>query len=90
MVYVLDDTEVNTPVYEKLLRPILMRKPRRALSFIRVKRLEENLRLLREQLPPNSIAGVSATQMAIEVKSTKVVARRAKQRVRRGELSTKL
>jgi len=90
MPYILDDTEVNTPVYDKLLRPAPTRKARRSPLAVRVKRLEVSLRHLQEHLPPDSTARLSAIQIVSELKLTEAMTGRAKLRVRRRGLTSKL
>ena len=65
MAYILDDTEVNTPVYASLLRPARLRKPRRSVLAVRVKRLEATVQLPTDIVtsqkaapPPRSYRGI--------------------------------
>lgn len=79
MPYILDDTEVNTSVYDKLLRPPRMRKLKRSVLALRVSQLEVSLRLLQDRLLQAPTADVQATQSDV----LKTSVSRAKIRVRR-------
>lgn len=79
MPYILDDTEVNTSVYDKLLRPPRMRKLKRSVLALRVSQLEVSLRLLQDRLLQAPTTNVQATQFDV----LKTPVSRAKTRVRR-------
>ncbi len=64
MAFVLDDTEVNMPIYEVLERPSKMRKLRRIPLASRVQRLETSLRLLQERLLEAPIKDAQASEKA--------------------------
>ncbi len=79
MPYVLDDTEVNTSVYDKLLRPPRMRKLKRPVLALRVRHLEASLRLLQDRLLQAPTTDAQTTQVDL----LKTPISKAKTRVRR-------
>lgn len=83
MPFVLDDTEVNTPVYEKLLRPPRMRKPRRSALALRVLRLEASFRLLQKRLLEDAAVSTQAAETVTGFSFPKPSADKAKPRARR-------
>ena len=79
MPYILDDTEVNTPVYDKLLRLPRMRKLKRPVLAVRVRQLEVSFRLLQDRLFQSSVTDVQIPQPEL----LKIPTSKAKTRVRR-------
>ena len=79
MPYILDDTEVSTPVYDKLLQSTRMRKLKRPVLAVRVRQLEVSFRLLQDRLLQSSVTDVQISQSEL----LKTPTSRAKTRVRR-------
>ena len=79
MPYILDDTEVNTPVYDKLLRPARMRKLKHPVLASRVRQLEVSLRLLQDRMLQTPTIDTQVTQLEL----LKTPISKAKTRIRR-------
>lgn len=50
MPFILDDTEVNEPVYKDFVKALKLRKRKRSVLALRVRRLEATVQHLQEQI----------------------------------------
>ena len=82
MAYILDDTEVNNPVYADLLRPARLRKPRRSALALRVKRLEATVQLLQERLIESPAPRIQTAKIVTEVSPSKAAEERTEPSLR--------
>lgn len=68
MPFILDDTEVNKPVYKDFVRSLRLRKRKRTALALRVRRLEAIIEQLQEQLPNSSSRLVAETKAKLYVR----------------------
>lgn len=79
MPFILDDTEVNEPVYRDFVRSLRLRKRRRPALALRIRRLEAIIQQLQEHLP----AASSSSENTRSILSETMPERKAKPYVRR-------
>lgn len=79
MPFVLDDTEVNEPVYRDFVRSLALRKKKRPALALRVRRLEAIIQRIQEHLPEPYLLN----EKSVSVLSESLREKKAKPYVRR-------